>query len=133
MRRRPVFCHTRKRQQHFEKCIGEPCRCSREPVGTQKTKAMLRKTTVILMANPSLGLAFYFRPSDDEHCDRVFNRCRDSRTWTHVSLALWSPTNPGFYAQREEINFKNLLNSSFVDNISWSEELAVVSAQYRSR
>jgi hypothetical protein len=87
-------------------------------VGTQKTNSMLRKTTIVLMANPSRGLAFYFRASDSEHCDRVFNRCRDSRTWTHVSLAFSSPTNLGFYAQHEEINFKNLSNSSFVDNIS---------------
>ncbi len=28
---RPAFCHTQKRQQRFEKCIGKPCRCSREP------------------------------------------------------------------------------------------------------
>jgi hypothetical protein len=77
-------------------------------ITSKKTKAMLRKITVVLMANPSRGLAFYFRPRDDEHCDRVFNRCRDIRTWTHVSLALSSSTNPGFYAQHEEINFKNL-------------------------
>src|SRR5260221_2275099 len=89
--------------------------------------------TVVLVANPSRGLAFYFRPTDDEHCDRVFNRCRDIRTWTHVSLALSSPTNPGFYAQHEEIRFKNLLNPSFVDNISCNEDLAVVSAQYQLR
>lgn len=79
-------------------------------VAPKKNNTMLRTGTVVLMANPSRGLAFYFRPRDGEHCDRVFNRCRDILTWTHVSLALSSPTNLGLYAQREEIKFKNLLN-----------------------
>ncbi len=48
---------------------------------SRKTKTMLRTTTLVIMTNPSRGLAFYFRPRDGEHYDRVFNR--RLLTWTH--------------------------------------------------
>jgi hypothetical protein len=49
----------------------------------QKTKAMLRTLTIVLMTNPSRESAFYFRRRDDEDYDRVFIRYRDILTWTH--------------------------------------------------
>jgi hypothetical protein len=52
-------------------------------VAPKKQRLMLRTITVVLMTNPSRWLAFYFRPRDGEHCDRVFNRCPDILTWTH--------------------------------------------------
>jgi hypothetical protein len=39
--------------------------------------------TVVLMTNPSRALAFYFRPRNARHHDRVLNRCRNILTWTH--------------------------------------------------
>jgi len=47
------------------------------------------------MSNPSRWLAFYFRPRDGEHCDRVFNRCPDILTWTHCeTLQIAANANP---------------------------------------
>jgi hypothetical protein len=49
----------------------------------QKTKAMPRTLTIVLMTNPSRESAFYFPRRDDEDYDRVFIRYRDILTWTH--------------------------------------------------
>ena len=49
----------------------------------QKTKAMPRTLTIVLMTNPSRGSTFYFRRRDGEHYDGLFNRCRGILTWTH--------------------------------------------------
>jgi hypothetical protein len=52
----------------------------------QKTKAMPRTLTIVLMTNPSRGSAFYFRRRDGEHYDGLFNRCRGILTWTHYEI-----------------------------------------------
>jgi hypothetical protein len=50
----------------------------------QKSKAMLRTLTIVLMTSPSRGSAFYFRRREGERYDRIFFRCRDTLTRTHV-------------------------------------------------
>jgi hypothetical protein len=41
--------------------------------GAQKTKAMPRTLTIVLMTNPSRGSTFYFLRRDGEHYDGLFN------------------------------------------------------------
>ena len=50
-----------------------------ENLRAQKTKAMPRTLTIVLMTNPSRGSTFYFRARDGER----FDRCEDILTWTH--------------------------------------------------
>jgi hypothetical protein len=54
-----------------------------ENLRAQKTEAMPRTLTIVLMTNPSRGSTFYFRRKDGEYFDRTFDRCRDILTWTH--------------------------------------------------
>jgi hypothetical protein len=54
-----------------------------ENLRAQKTKAMPRTLTIVLMTNPSRGFTFYFRRKDGEYFDRTFDRCQDILTWTH--------------------------------------------------
>ncbi len=54
-----------------------------ENLRAQKTEAMPRTLTIVLMTNPSRGSTFYFRRKDGEYFGRTFDRCRDILTWTH--------------------------------------------------
>jgi len=81
-RRHPTFA-IRKSDSNTLRKVLEKRVGAGENRRAQKTKAMPRTLTIVLMTNPSRGSTFYFRRRDGERFDSAFESCRDILTWTH--------------------------------------------------